>query len=53
MKIKYHKQIVNMLYNEWDLGKRSSGAIGKTSAWIYWFGILNEAEKILIERKEN
>lgn len=53
MKIKYHKQIVNMLYNEWDLGKRSSGAKGKTCAWIYWFEILNQAEKIVIEIKDN
>lgn len=52
MRIKHHKQIVDMLYNEWDLGKRSSKAKGKTCAWIYWFEILNEAEKIIIE-KEN
>lgn len=51
MKIKYHKQIVDMLYNEWDLGKRSSEAKGKACAWIYWFEILNEAEKILIEKQ--
>ena len=52
MKIKYHKQIVDMLYNEWDLGKRSSEAKGKTCAWIYWLEILNEAEKILIEKED-
>lgn len=50
MKIKHHKQIVDMLYNEWDLGKRSSNAKGKICAWIYWFEILNEAEKIIIEK---
>ena len=53
MKIKYHKQIVDMLYDEWDLGKKSSKAKGKTCAWIYWFEILNEAEQIIIEREEN
>lgn len=51
MRIKYHKQIVNMLYNEWDLGKKSSNAKGKTCAWIYWFEILSEVEKIVIEKK--
>lgn len=53
MKIKYHKQIVDMLYNEWDLGKKSSKAKGKTCAWIYWFEILNEAEQIIIEKEDN
>lgn len=53
MKIKYSKQIVNMLYNEWDLGKKSSNAKGKTCAWIYWFEILNEAEQIIIEKQDN
>ena len=52
MRIKHHKQIVDMLYNEWDLGKKSSKAKGKICAWIYWFEILNEAEQIIIE-KEN
>lgn len=52
MKIKYHKQIVNILYNEWDLGKISSKAKGKTCAWIYWFEILSEVQKIILE-KEN
>lgn len=53
MKIKYHKQIVDMLYNEWDLGKKNSKAKGKTCAWIYWFEILNEAEQIIIEKEDN
>ncbi len=35
MKLKYYKQIVNMLYEEWDLGKKSSRSKGKTCAWIY------------------
>lgn len=53
MKIKYHKQIIDMLYNVWDLGKKSSEAKGKTCAWIYWFEILNEVEKIIIEKQDN
>lgn len=50
MRIKHHKQIVDMLYKEWDLGKTASKAKGKTCAWIYWFEILSEAEKIVIEK---
>lgn len=53
MKLKYHKQIVDMLYNEWDLGKKKSKAKGKTCAWIYWFEILNEAEQVIIEKENN
>lgn len=53
MRIKFHKQIVDMLYNEWDLGKKSSNAKGKTCAWIYWFEILSEAEQIILEKKNN
>ena len=53
MKIKQHKQIVDMLYNEWDLGKTNSNAKGKTCAWIYWFEILNEAEQIIIQEDNN
>lgn len=53
MKIKSHKHIVDMLYNEWDLGKKSSNAKGKTCAWIYWFEILNEAEQVIIEKQDN
>lgn len=52
MRIKYHRQIVDMLYKEWDLGKTASKARGKTCAWIYWFEILNEAEQIMIEKNE-
>lgn len=50
MKIKHHKQIVDILYKEWDLGKTASKAKGKTCAWIYWFEILNEAEEIVVEK---
>ncbi len=52
MKIKNHRQIVEMLFKEWDLGKQASHAKGKTCAWIYWFEILSEAEEIIAE-KEN
>lgn len=45
MRFKHHKEIIDMLYNEWDLGKKNSGAKGKTCAWIYWFEILGESEK--------
>ncbi len=50
MKIKHHKQIVDILYKEWDLGKTASKAKGKTCAWIYWFEILNEAEEVITEK---
>lgn len=53
MKVKHHKEIVDMLYNEWDLGKKASHAKGKICAWIYWFIILGESEKTVIEKKNN
>lgn len=53
MKIKDMKQIVNILYEEWDLGKKRSKAKGKVCAWIYLFEILEESEKIIIEKDNN
>ncbi len=50
MKVKHHKQIVDILYKEWDLGKTTSKSIGKTCAWIYWFEILSEAEEVITEK---
>ena len=50
MKIKYHRQIVDMLYEEWDLGKKKSNAKGKICAWIYWFETLSDAEQIVLEK---
>lgn len=50
MKFKQHKQIVDILYKEWDLGKTASKAKGKTCAWIYWFEILSEAEELVTEK---
>ncbi len=49
MKFKYHRQIVDMLYHEWDLGKSASGARGKTCAWLYWLEILSETENFVFE----
>ena len=53
MKVSEMKQIVDMLYNEWDLGKKASRAKGKICAWIYLFTILEESEKIIIEKDKN
>ncbi len=53
MKLKYYKQIVNMLYEEWDLGKKSSRAKGKTCAWIYWLSLLSEVEQLVIETQDD
>lgn len=41
------KQAVKLLANEWNLGKKESGAIGNICAWIYLFTILEESEKIV------
>lgn len=49
MKLKHHKQVVDMLGREWDLCKVKSKAIGNTCAWIYWFEILSEAENFVFE----
>ncbi len=44
------KQSVDMLYDEWNLGKISSHSKGKVCAWIYLFEILEENEKMVIEK---
>ena len=41
------KQAVNLLANEWNLGKKECGATGNICAWIYLFSILEESEKIV------
>ena len=41
------KQAVELLANEWNLGKKESGSIGNICAWIYLFTILEESEKIV------
>lgn len=47
------KQSVDMLYNEWDLGKTPSHSKGKICAWIYLFEILEENERMVIEKDNN
>lgn len=42
MKLLEMKQIVNILYNEWNLGKKEAKAKGKICAWIYLFEILTD-----------
>ena len=46
------KQSVDMLYDEWDLGKTPSHSKGKVCAWIYLFEILEETEKMVIEKED-
>ena len=41
------KQVVKLLANEWNLGKKECGATGNICAWIYLFTILEESEKIV------
>ena len=45
------RQIVDLLYDEWDLGKKASQAKGKICAWIYLFEILEESEMIILEKQ--
>ena len=47
------KQSVDMLYDEWDLGKTPSHSKGKICAWIYLFEILEETEKMVIEKEQS
>lgn len=53
MSIKEMKQAVNLLSNEWNLGKKESGAKGNICAWIYLFEILSESEKIITYKENN
>ena len=50
MKLSEMKQAVELLANEWDLGKISSKAKGNVCAWIYLLEILEETEKMVIEK---
>ena len=50
MKTSEMRQVVNLLYYEWDLSKKSSQAKGKICAWIYLFEILEESEMIILEK---
>lgn len=51
MKIKEMRQIVDLLHEEWDLGRRASKAKGKTCAWIYLFEILENSEDLVIKKE--
>ncbi len=53
MKCKEMTQAVNLLYNEWNLGKKESGASGNICAWIYLMEILEESEKIVTYKENN
>lgn len=46
------KQSIDMLYDEWDLGKTPSHSKGKVCAWIYLFEILEETERMVIEKRK-
>lgn len=52
MNLKEMRQVVDMFYEEWDLGKTPSHSKGKICSWIYLFEVLEETEKMVIE-KEN
>lgn len=53
MKIRDMKDIVNLLAQEWDLGKVSSKAKGNVCAWIYFFEIMEGSEQVILEKKDN
>lgn len=53
MKYSEMKQAVKLLTNEWNLGKKESGATGDICAWIYLFSVLEESEKIITYKDEN
>lgn len=47
MKYNEMKQAVNLLAEEWNLGKEESEAEGNICAWIYLIDVLEESEKIV------
>ena len=51
MKFKDMKRAVELLENEWDLGKIESGASGRLCAWIYLLEILGETEQFVYYRE--
>lgn len=53
MKLSDMFQAVDLLYNEWDLGKKASETKGKTCAWIYLMEILEDTETIVMYKEEN
>lgn len=53
MKFKDMKRAVELLENEWDLGKIESGASGSLCAWIYLLEILEEIEQFVYYREND
>lgn len=53
MKLSEMFQTVDLLYDEWDLGKTEAKAKGKICAWIYLMEILEEAEDIIMHKEKN
>ncbi len=51
MKFRDMKRAVELLENEWDLGKVESGASGRLCAWIYLLEILEETEQFVYYRE--
>ena len=51
MKYNEMKQAVNLLAEEWNLGKRESEAEGNICAWIYLFDVLQESKKHLYMKR--
>ena len=51
MKYKDMKQAVNLLENEWNLGKKESGATNDICAWIYLMEVLEETEQFVYYRE--
>lgn len=47
MNYKEMKQAVKLLSEEWNLGKKESGANNDICAWIYLLDVLEESEKII------
>ena len=47
MRYKDMKQAVKLLENEWNLGKKESGAKSNICAWIYLLSVLEESERII------
>lgn len=53
MNFKEMKQSVEILNEEWNLGKEESKATGNICAWIYLMWILGESEQIVIYKENN
>lgn len=51
MKLKDMKQAVRLLSNEWNLGKKESGATNDICAWIYLMQILEVTEQFVYYRE--